>query len=300
MIRTFHPNKKLTEIIGRLGKEKMISVELNPLKPIDYNVLKKINPSFCSITWIARQNDPKNPRLLTSVKLSKDFIRRGYVVLVHIPGIFYTKDFMRNILQILKEYGVRNIFAMRGGGPWLKIEHCDFPFAQDLIQFIRGEFGSYFEIVVAGFPHVHPATGSMEYEMFYLRQKIEAGASLIFTQACLSPQRYLDYRKICTNYAIDIPIIFGMLMFRSYNDFVRVKKMCRFIDKDVYRAALQAKRARQSKQHARKWTNYLIKELLKSDLTVGVHIFTQNCFELAKNILNESDAHKYMANLKLM
>ncbi|XP_044751785.1 methylenetetrahydrofolate reductase-like [Coccinella septempunctata] len=298
MIRTSHPNKKLTEIIQHLGKEKTISVELNPYKTIDYNILTRINPSFCSVTWIANRNDPKNPRLLPPIMVAKDLIRKGYVVLVHIPGIFYTRDRMRNILLVLKEIGVRNIFAMRGGGPWLKIDHCDFPFAQDFIEFISSEFGNYFEIVIAGFPHIHPATGSMENEMFFLRQKVEAGASLIFTQACMSPQRYLNYRRICTEYAIDIPIIFGLLMFRSYNDFVRVKRMCCFIDKSVYRAALQAKRSRQSKQHGRKWTNYLIRELLKSDLTVGVHIFTQNFFELANNILIESEANKCKADLK--
>ncbi|XP_045470413.1 methylenetetrahydrofolate reductase-like [Harmonia axyridis] len=298
MIQAVRPNKKLTEIINNLGKEKLISVELNPYKPIDYNILTRINPSFCSVTWIANRNEPKNPKLLPPVMISKELIRKGYLVLVHIPGIFYTKESMRKILLTLKEYGVSNIFAMRGGGPWLKIENCDFPFAQDFIEFIRSEFGDYFEIVIAGFPHVHPATRSMEDEMFFLRQKIAAGASLICTQACMSPQRYLDYRQICTEHAIDIPIIFGLLMFRSYNDFVRVKRMCLYIDKNVYKDALQAKRANQTKEHSRKWTRYLIKELLKSDLTVGVHIFTQNFFELANNILTETDANNYKADLK--
>lgn len=300
MIRSFRPNKKLSEIINNLGKGKLVSVELNPYKPIDYNILNRINPSFCSVTWIAGRNDPKNPRLLPPIKTAKDLIRRGYLVLVHIPGIFYTKESMRNILLVLKEYGVRNIFAMRGGGPWLKIENSDFPFAQDFIEFISSEFGDYFEIVIAGFPHVHPATRSMEEEMFFLRQKVLAGASLVCTQACMSPERYLNYRRTCTEYAIDVPIIFGLLMFRSYNDFVRVKRMCCFIDKNVYKAALQAKRAHQTKQHGRRWTRHLIKELLKDELTVGVHIFTQNLFELANNILTETNANLYKADLKVI
>lgn len=292
------PNKKLSQIIDKIEKKKLVSLELNPYQPIDYKLLATINPSFCSLTWIVHQNDPKNPKELPPIMVARELILKGYVVLVHIPGIFYSKERMRMNLQVLKDYGIRNIFAMRGGGPWLKIEHCDFPFAHNFIEFIRSEFGNCFEIVIAGFPHIHPANQSMELEMAFLRQKVLAGASLIITQACLSPHRYLNYRRLCTDYAIDIPIIFGLLMFKSYNDFIKIKRMGSNMDTNVFRKALVAKRGRRSKQHGRKWTKHLISELLKNDLTIGLHIFTQNQFELAKNLLDEVGAHNNKAIVK--
>ncbi|XP_045470480.1 methylenetetrahydrofolate reductase-like [Harmonia axyridis] len=298
MLRTPGPNKKLTEIIDKLGDKKLISCEVNPYKTIDYNILSIINPSFCSIIWIAHPSDSKNPKCLPPLIVSKELIRKGFVVLIHIPAIFYTKEWMKNTLLLLKKYGVRNIFAMRGGGPWLKIENCAFPFALDFIEFIKNEFGDCFDIVTAGFPHIHPASRCMEEEMFFLKQKVLAGASLICTQACMSPQRYFNYRQICTQYAIDIPIIFGLLIFTKFNDFKRIKKMCSSIDTSIYIKAKSARKKNRSKQYGRNWTKEIIEQLLNDDLTVGVHIFTQNHFELAKNILREISADDYKVNMK--
>ncbi|KAL3280809.1 hypothetical protein HHI36_004040 [Cryptolaemus montrouzieri] len=204
MIRVPPPNEKLTEIIRKIGVKKLISIEINPYLPVDYQLIAKIAPNFCSVIWIARPNDSKNPRMLNPLIVSKELIRRGYTVLVHIPGIFYSRHEMKNILTILKEYGIRNIFAMRGGGPWLKIKNADFSLAQIFIEFIRDEFRGYFDIIIAGFPNVHPASNSMEQEMFFLRNKIVSGANIILTQACMTPERYLNYKK----YALCMLLIF--------------------------------------------------------------------------------------------
>ncbi|KAL3280810.1 hypothetical protein HHI36_004041 [Cryptolaemus montrouzieri] len=292
----YRKNERITNLIKKAGRKKLISIELNPYKPIDFNLVKLIDPSFCSVLWIARKNEANDPKRLESVIISKELVRRGYTVLVHVPGLFYSKTKAKIILNTLKDYGVRNLFILRGVGPWIEIENCEFPFAVNLIQFVRNEFHNYFDIVTAGFPHVHPATRTMEDEMYFLRQKVISGANIIMTQACLTPERYRNYKRLCVKYAIDVPIICGVLMLRSWNDFIRIKRMSCFIDKDVMKSAVVAKRQHNERDHGRNHTKLIISQILDDELLTGVNILTQNYLELAKNILEETNAKHYQAH----
>lgn len=103
--------------------------------------------------------------------------------------------------------GCRNILALRGDPPrgseeWTATEG-GFNHAIDLVRHIRKKYGDYFDIgvrfglvwaraldreltgcwvQVAGFPEGHPQSTSPEDEMRHLREKVDAGANVIFTQ----------------------------------------------------------------------------------------------------------------------
>ena len=48
----------------------------------------------------------------------------------------------------------------------------DFPYAADLVRFIRNQFGDTFCISVAGYPEMHPESSSKEFDLLYLKEKV--------------------------------------------------------------------------------------------------------------------------------
>lgn len=59
-----------------------------------------------------------------------------------------------------KKNGIQNILALRGDPPkgqeQFTVIEGGFACALDLIKYIRGQFGDYFGIAVAGYPEAHP------------------------------------------------------------------------------------------------------------------------------------------------
>lgn len=284
------PNKKITKLIKNYGTTKLFSIELNPYMGIvDFHLIDKIRPKFISVTWIGRKNEIKDePSLILAEKL----ILKGYVVLLHIPAGCYTAPEMEKILTRARNFGVRNIFAMKGGGKMVASlkDYCDFPSADAFIKYIKTFFGDTFDIVTTGFPNINPWSRTIENEMLFLKQKVVSGATLIITQACLDAEKYIEFKKTCITYAIDIPIITGILILKSYQDFLKILNMSVVYNKEVIREArLQRKRGKKYiKSFARHTTINIIKRNVECQQFAGVHIFTMNNLDLTFNILKES------------
>jgi len=80
--------------------------------------------------------------------------------------------------------GIKNILALKGDPPRGQVEpptESGFSYAIDLIKFIRQKYGDYFCIVAAGYPEVHLNAPSREFDIKYLKEKVDAGADFIIT-----------------------------------------------------------------------------------------------------------------------
>mgnify|MGYP002649371502 CR=1 FL=1 len=85
----------------------------------------------------------------------------------------------------------------------------DFHYASDLVQFIREEYGSYFTIVVAGYPVPHPEAESKEHDLLNLKRKVDAGADMIITQLFFEAEDFIEFVRNCRAIGITVPIIPG-------------------------------------------------------------------------------------------
>lgn len=109
-----------------------------------------------------------------------------------------TKEDIDFALSKCKEYGVRNILALRGDAPEedeLAINDCGMNYAIDLINYIKETHGDYFCIGVAGYPETHLEATSPEDDIQHLKTKIDAGAELVITQLFFDNQIFFDYVK---------------------------------------------------------------------------------------------------------
>lgn len=155
----------------------------------------------------------------------------GLDCLMHLTCTGLTRDRVIESLDRAKEYGIRNILALRGDPPagvenWVPVEN-GFAYATQLVAFIRERYGDYFCIVVAGYPENHPTQTDRDLEMKYLKEKCDAGADIVITQLFYNSQLYLKWVDDCRAAGINQVIIPGLMPILGYDRFMRTVNFCK-------------------------------------------------------------------------
>ncbi|MCT4624510.1 MAG: methylenetetrahydrofolate reductase [NAD(P)H] [Schleiferiaceae bacterium] len=139
----------------------------------------------------------------------------------------FTKEDTENALIDLDFLGIENVLALRGDS--MKNETYFVPekgghnFAHELVSQIQGmNEGEYldeelqnksqtnFSIGVAGYPEKHFEATSLNMDIRYLKEKVEAGADYIVTQLFFDNKKYFEFVKKCREAGITCPIIPGI------------------------------------------------------------------------------------------
>ena len=139
------------------------------------------NPLWMDVTWGAGGSS-----FATTLDLCAQIQRyMGVDVLMHLTCTGMTRDRVTEALDTAKEYGIKNILALRGDPPqgqenWEPVEN-GFAYATQLVEFIKEKYGDYFCIVVAGYPETHLQATSREDDIKHLKEKCDAGADIVIT-----------------------------------------------------------------------------------------------------------------------
>ncbi|WP_421752762.1 methylenetetrahydrofolate reductase [NAD(P)H] [Croceimicrobium sp.] len=139
----------------------------------------------------------------------------------------FSKEDTENALIDLDFLGVKNIMALRGDS--MKNERFFAPesdghtYAKDLVGQIKAmNQGRYlddelqnsaptdFAIGVAGYPEKHFEAPSLNKDIEYLKEKVDAGADYIVTQLFFDNRKYFDFVDRCRKAGIEVPIIPGI------------------------------------------------------------------------------------------
>ena len=170
-----------------------------------------LQPIFVDITWGAGGCT----RDLTMAISEYTQTYFGVDALMHLTCTNLTLSNLKDILKNARELGIQNILALRGDPPkgalqWEPISGgCNN--AIDLVKLIRKEHGEYFGIAVAGFPEGHPhSKESLQDEVRYLKQKVDAGADFVLTQFFYDPDVFIEFLQQCRDVGIRCPIIPGV------------------------------------------------------------------------------------------
>ena len=144
----------------------------------------------------------------------------------HLTCIASTRNSVRELLHHYQTHGIRRIVALRGDMPSGMRDPGEFPYANELVGFIRAEFGDYFYIEVAAYPEYHPQAPSPEKDLENFRRKVEAGANSAITQYFYNADAYFRFVDHCARKGVDIPIVPGIMPITNFTQLARFSDAC--------------------------------------------------------------------------
>ncbi|MDA0791164.1 MAG: methylenetetrahydrofolate reductase [NAD(P)H] [Proteobacteria bacterium] len=183
--------------------------------------LQQMTPAFYSVTYGAGGSTKDGTRGAV-LKLRE----RGSDVAPHLS---FGGDSPAKIEQLLNDYrdaGIRRVVALRGDLPSGVGQRSGIVHADELVRFIRDKTGDHFHIEVAAYPEIHPESSSVESDLDYFKQKVDAGANGAITQYFYNADAYFRYRDACQTRGIDIPIVPGIMPMTNFAGLVRFSNNC--------------------------------------------------------------------------
>ncbi|KAL2119308.1 hypothetical protein VTJ04DRAFT_6268 [Mycothermus thermophilus] len=224
---------------------------------------RALRPLFVNVTWGAGGSTATK-----SLELAEICQRElGLTTCLHLTCTNMSRRLIDKALEDAKALGIRNILALRGDPP-RRAEYLDpndpeaagsddgetpdeFSWAIDLVRYIRKHHGDYFCIGVAAYPEghadeSHPLGQSLEHDLPYLVEKVQAGADFIMTQLFFDIDAYSRFEETLRSHPSgafrDIPIIPGLMPIQSYQMIKRTTKLSHARIPDPLMARLDAVR----------------------------------------------------------
>lgn len=253
--------------------------------------LAKFEPDFFSVTFGA--GGSTRDRTLETVLDVRE--KTGIEGVPHISCIGYGTEQIREILQHYKEKGIKSLVVLRGDMPsGTSGMSGPLRYANELVAFIREEFGDQFHIEVAAYPEVHPQAPSSRHDLQNFKRKVEAGADAAITQYFYNAEAYFRFIDDCEKAGIDIPIVPGVMPIINCTQLVRFSEACgaeipRFIRKRLNDFGDDRVSIREFGIDV---TTQLAETLLEGGAP-GMHIYTLNQPEASEAILKNLGIEKY-------
>ncbi|MBK1695296.1 methylenetetrahydrofolate reductase [NAD(P)H] [Chromatium weissei] len=209
----------------------LYSVELFPPKTaegmaklkLEINQLNTLNPAYFSVTYGAG-GSTRDGTLNTVAWLRELNIDTA----PHLACIGSTREQVHELLTHYQTLGIRRLVALRGDMPsgMGAGERGNFHYANELVQFIRTEFGATFSIEVAAYPEYHPQANHPARDFENFKRKVDAGANGAITQYFYNADAYFAFVANCQRNGIHIPIVPGIMPITNYTQLARFSDSC--------------------------------------------------------------------------
>ena len=183
--------------------------------------LAQLKPEFFSCTYGA--GGSTRERTLRTVL---DLCEAGHAAAPHISCIGSSRTNVRETLQEYKSHGIRHLVALRGDLPSGTAATGEFHYANELVAFIREEFGDHFFIEVAAYPEYHPQARSAQDDLQNFKRKVEAGANSAITQYFFNSDCYFHFVDECEAMGLDVAIVPGIMPIGRFSQLARFSDAC--------------------------------------------------------------------------
>ena len=183
--------------------------------------LARLGPKFFSVTYGAG-GSTRDRTLETVLEIQAS----GSAAAPHISCIASTRDSIREMITRYRDSGIRHLVALRGDLPSGLATAGEFRYANELVEFIRKEFGELFYIEVAAYPEYHPQARSALEDLQNFKRKVDAGANSAITQYFFNADAYFHFIDVCRAAGIDIPIVPGIMPIQRFSQLARFSDAC--------------------------------------------------------------------------
>lgn len=183
--------------------------------------LNVFNPEFYSVTFGA--GGSTREKTLETVMQIKAMNANA---VPHISCISSSKDEVHDLIMNYQAKNINHLVALRGDNPSGVVGDGDFNHANELVEFIRKETGSFFKIEVAAYPEFHPESLSAEQDLDNFKKKIDAGADGAITQFFFNVDAYFKFMEECDKRKITIPITPGIMPIYNIKQLSRFASNC--------------------------------------------------------------------------
>ena len=175
--------------------------------------LKALTLDFISITYGAGGSSSKRTLDIASYVQNTCNIE----ALAHLTCVSLEESLLANFLDELNENNIHNVLALRGDRPKDMSEEAymkrTYKYALDLVKLIKQN--SSYCVGGACYPEIHPESENGEKDLYYLKEKVDAGINFLITQLFFDNDMFYRFYEKCRNSGITIPISAGIMPITS-------------------------------------------------------------------------------------
>ena len=279
--------------------------------------LKEFNPLYINITthrnevsykelpngMFERYNLRRRPGTVAIASAIHN--RYGITTVPHVLCSGYSREEIECMLLDLQYLDITDLLVLRGDKA--KDDHSFTPvphgwshaleLQKQINDFNKGIFvdGSLskdevspFHYGIAGYPEKHEEAPNQEQDMYWLKQKVAAGAEYVVTQMFYDNQKFLDFVERARKEGITIPIIPGIKPFTKLAQLNMLPKTFKIeLPEDFVSEVVKCKNDAEVKQVGIEWGIQQCKELIEKG-ALSLHFYsmgaTSSIKEIAKHI----------------
>ena len=186
--------------------------------------IASLSPAFMSVTYGAGGGTSKY-----TLEIAKNILKEhGVPTLAHLTCVSSTKDTVKDMVNQIKNAGIKNVMALRGDIPENRLNedrsNWHYHHAIDLIKELK-ESGNDFCIGGACYPEVHPESANQNDDLKYLKEKVDAGCDFLTTQMFFDNNLLYNFLYKIRAMGITVPVIPGVMPITNANQVDRAIKL---------------------------------------------------------------------------
>lgn len=186
--------------------------------------LAPLRPRFVSVTYGADGSTRERTHQVVMRVLKETALTAA----PHLTCVGATREHVLSVAQDYWRAGVRHIVSLRGDPPQgsgrYRPHPGGFPYAGDLVRGLKSV--ADFEISVAAYPEGHPEAPSAQFDLDYLKSKLDAGAERAITQFFFDNELFLRFRDRCAAAGITASLVPGILPITRFPQVLRMAGRC--------------------------------------------------------------------------
>ncbi|MBV1960689.1 MAG: methylenetetrahydrofolate reductase [NAD(P)H] [Immundisolibacteraceae bacterium] len=145
----------------------------------------------------------------------------------HISCISSSREEITGLVNAYQKIGVNQLVVLRGDAPsGSGYDGGDFSYANELVEFLREQWGDAFHIEVAAYPEFHPEAVNAEVDLHNFKRKVDAGADSAMTQYFYNADAYFGFIDSIEKLGVDIPVVPGIMPITNYTQLARFSDRC--------------------------------------------------------------------------